>query len=352
MAWQGSLSVGIFLATCSCVPALKLLPQQDANSDQAQVMQQYEVAWLHAQTGLVYQSAPQRANLTGDNRLRAGVHFIRIGKTGSTSFGDKVVREFCDIHEVCLGSTHIDWNQATWNGHYPGPVVTILRDPVERSLSEFFWLRDADGQLGAKNFQWDFQNASWLRQVNGKNLTRALGEYIHGYEKNPSRNRQALYILGFRHRRNEQSSHAVAPPGEAYDWDAHPQQLVRRAMDKLENLTAFGITECWLPSMRAIARQLKWDPDAVEQFASTKHERYWRKAMVDLGKRRSEAVRGKSDYKRLVELVGRDVPNDTPWRDVIPKPYVDAIKKWSHVDMLLYEAAKKRFREKFNETCP
>mmetsp|Transcript_64572 Transcript_64572/g.150167 ORF Transcript_64572/g.150167 Transcript_64572/m.150167 type:complete len:352 (-) Transcript_64572:76-1131(-) len=351
MAWQGSLSVGIFLATCSCVPALKLLPQQDANSDQAQVMQQYEVAWLHAQTGLVYQSAPQRANLTGDNRLRAGVHFIRIGKTGSTSFGDKVVREFCDIHEVCLGSTHIDWNQATWNGHYPGPVVTILRDPVERSLSEFFWLRDGDGQTSAKSFQWDFQNTSWVKAVSVNNLSQALDAYIHGYPKNPSRNRQALYILGFRHMHDNKSNRVIAP-GEAYDWDVNPRQLAQKAMAKLDNLTAFGITECWVPSMRAIAKRLKWDPDAVVRFASTKHERYWRKAMVDLGKKRNEAVMGKSDYKRLVEMIGKDVPNDTPWSQIIPKHYIDQIRKWSNVDMILYKLAKKRFREKFNETCP
>jgi len=37
-----------------------------------------------------------------------------------------------------------------------------------------------------------------LEAIQDENISKALDIYIHGYPKNPSRNRQTLYVLGFR----------------------------------------------------------------------------------------------------------------------------------------------------------
>lgn len=276
---------------------------------------------------------------------RPGVRFIKIQKTGSTSFGDFVVPQFCGAGSVCHSSAHMDWNQATFNGTYTGPVVTLLRDPVDRLFSEFFFLRDTDGILSSTQAQWDFRNRTWLRAVQQENnITKALEAFIRGYPKNPSRNRQALYLMGFR----DSSTWGIddrqhKQPGEAYAWDEHPGAHARHALDHLEGLTAFGITECWTSSMRAIARALGWDVQAVERATADRHERNWRKAMVD---------RHKPDYWRLRSWLGKDIPNDSKWTEVLPRQFVAEVTKWSAVDGMIYKVAKKRFTEKFQEPCP
>lgn len=276
-------------------------------------------------------SSPERPS-----QLKPGVQVLKIQKTGTSSLSE-VVRALCPSDHICRSETHMDWIEATKNGTYKGPVVTLLRDPVERALSEFFYLRDGDGVASSKQPQWDFHNNTWLGRIRDEDLSKALDAFTTGYPKNPSRNRQALYILGFRDK-----SHPLREPGAVYDWDMFPAYIVDKAMRKLDNLTAFGITDCWNSSMRAIGRALHWTEAQVRRLAFDRHERNWRKAMVD---------RRKPDYRLLKKWLGKEIPNDTKWREVIPNKYILAIEAWSHVDIMLYKQAKKRFTEKFGEPC-
>lgn len=272
---------------------------------------------------------------------KPGVRLIKIQKTASSSLGDYIIPQFCGENYSCTSDTHMEWNEATRNGKYPGPVITMLRDPVERALSEFFFLRDTDGRNSMVQPQWDFfrENDTYLNAIQDDNISKALDIFIHGWSKNPSRNRQALYLLGFRGPADEVMA---KPPGEVYDWDSDPRMFASKAMAKLEKLTAFGIVDCWASSMRAIAKSLGWDAEKVVASTADRHERNWRTAMV---------ARHKPDYWRLKKWLGKDIPQHTKWSEEVPQRYLDDIKRWSNVDMLLYQEAKARFSKKFHEPC-
>eukprot|EP00928_Gymnodinium_smaydae_P098060 TRINITY_DN9028_c0_g1_i2.p1 TRINITY_DN9028_c0_g1~~TRINITY_DN9028_c0_g1_i2.p1 ORF type:complete len:213 (-),score=26.22 TRINITY_DN9028_c0_g1_i2:441-1079(-) len=136
--------------------------------------------------------------LRGGIHRTAGVHFLRIQKTGGTTFGEHVARRFCGPEsDVCKWASHLDYSSALegWGGR----VVTLLRDPVERTMSEFAFIRTKGGNYSCRQAQWDFRNFTWFDSiVNEPDEDRALQTYLHGYRDNPSRNRQALYLLGFK----------------------------------------------------------------------------------------------------------------------------------------------------------
>jgi len=301
------------------------------------------VLFLGGASGLRHGGAGVDVGGKAGGFARGGVHFIRIQKTGSTTFGDVLMREFCGVpRDDCKGTMHHDWSQATANGGYGGKVVTILRDPVERTISEFYWLRSSDGLISAPMPHWDFRNLTWLKAVQSEpNSTKALNIYLHQYRKNPSRNRQTLYLLGFRAGATGAKAFDVANPGATYDWDDHPGMLQRNAMAKLENLTAFGIAECWASSMRAMSKALGWNVTAVAQRAAATHER----------KQYKEGMARPGHEDPLLIIKDREVLKHALWGKVLPKKLVTEIEKWNNVDVKLYKAAKKRFSEKFGEPC-
>jgi len=283
-------------------------------------------------------------NRSTPHTRKVGLHFLRIQKTATTTFGDVVMRAFCGSPaDDCKGSLHTDWSQASENGTYTGPIVTLLRHPVDRTLSEFYWLRTTDGRIGASLPFWDFRNSTWLSYVqNEPNTSKAFDAYLHHYRRNPSRNRQVLYLLGFREGREGKNGFILAKnPGATYDWDDHPGGLARQAMERLESLTAFGIVECWNSSMRAISRALGWNASAVQALASSTHERQFSK----------EGLIGHLRRDALLSTTGEDVSSSSKWSKVVPKKVVEAITRWNNADMTLYKAAKKRFSEKFGEEC-
>jgi len=276
----------------------------------------------------------------------ASLRMVSIQKTGTTSFGDFVIPYFCRVGEVCGRSiAHHDWDQATANGAYTGPVVTLLRNPVERAMSEFFYLRDTDGLADGRSAHWDFNNDTWLEAIQDENISKALDVYIHGYPKNPSRNRQTLYVLGFRGRRpHGMDDRGHEEPGAAYDWDTNPAVIVRKAVEHLDNMTAFGFTDCWHTSMKAISRAMNWDSAKMNRVSFSRHEKDWRSLLVE---------RKKPDYWRLKRWLGKDVDIDTEtkWSKLLPKRYTYAIEMWSRVDMQFWREARHRFTQRFGERC-
>jgi len=122
-----------------------------------------------------------------------GVDFLRPQKVGGGTFKD-IMQRFCGSQ--CRYDGHLSWEQmgATGNAF----DVTLLRDPVERTLSEFHFMRTQTGKVLSRQGQWHFTNSTWLEKVqNTRDVHDALDIYLHGDPLSPSRNRQALYILGF-----------------------------------------------------------------------------------------------------------------------------------------------------------
>lgn len=262
------------------------------------------------------------------------VRLLRVQKNGGSIFGDVVLKKFCDHPaDTCRGSGHEDWSQVTEGGNYSGAVVTLLRDPVERIMSEFFWLRSADGLTSASRADWDFRNQTWLDLVqHDADVERAFDIYLHGYENSPSRNRQTLYLLGFRDPSKGEQAYEVAEPGAAYAWDVEPGKYARWAMENLDKMAVFGITDCWMPSMRAFARKLGWDAEAFEEFAAASTPGYGRHE-IDVG------------------APTRNLDEGASWRRNMSREKIKEIERLNKVDFMVFRRALKRFEERFGEAC-
>jgi len=122
-----------------------------------------------------------------------GVDFLRPQKVGGGTFTD-IMHRFCGSQ--CRSHSHLSWEQMGDTGN--AFDVTLLRDPVERTLSEFHFMRTDYGREVSRQGQWHFSNEKWLDKVqNTPDVDEAWEVYLHGDPLSPSRNRQALYILGF-----------------------------------------------------------------------------------------------------------------------------------------------------------
>eukprot|EP00416_Gambierdiscus_australes_P045811 CAMPEP_0171100400 /NCGR_PEP_ID=MMETSP0766_2-20121228/52934_1 /TAXON_ID=439317 /ORGANISM="Gambierdiscus australes, Strain CAWD 149" /LENGTH=323 /DNA_ID=CAMNT_0011560221 /DNA_START=17 /DNA_END=988 /DNA_ORIENTATION=+ len=269
------------------------------------------------------------------------VHLIRIQKTGSTTFGEKIMKRFCgqDAKE-CRWFWHLDYSQAQKEGDNL-KLITLLRDPVERTLSEFFFMRAKQGRGLVWQNQWDFRNSTWLNLVQGTaDVDEALRIYLHDYPGSASRNRQALYLIGFKGRQQ-----ALGWP---IDWDGRHSELLALAERHLEETVAFGFTDCFVTSVGAMARALGWDALKAMEMAGHIRARGQNKpslrsvpAKIWLSTQLDENAAGPSE----------DWAVDRKWRDLVSENVVRQIEKLNSVDMELHEYASKRFRERFGETC-
>eukprot|EP00929_Paragymnodinium_shiwhaense_P109172 TRINITY_DN75520_c0_g1_i1.p1 TRINITY_DN75520_c0_g1~~TRINITY_DN75520_c0_g1_i1.p1 ORF type:complete len:324 (-),score=42.97 TRINITY_DN75520_c0_g1_i1:98-1069(-) len=257
---------------------------------------------------------PAEAASTAPQPQNRGAHFLRIQKTGGTTFGEHIMRKFCGPEsDTCKWASHIDWTTAT--DSWSGPVVTLLRDPVERTMSEFSFIRSKDGNYSCRQAQWDFRNFAWFNEVaSNPDEDAAFDTYLKGYPEDPSRNRQALYLLGFK-----RMERGTPVPVYTYDWDADQESTLAQAKDHLDRLAVFGITDCFVPSMQAIARGLGWPEKDVVDMAQSTHSRQHRQ--------------GQS------------------WRETLPQEKIARIEQINAVDMQLYAYAKQRFRERFGSDC-
>mmetsp|Transcript_35468 Transcript_35468/g.82371 ORF Transcript_35468/g.82371 Transcript_35468/m.82371 type:complete len:331 (+) Transcript_35468:66-1058(+) len=269
------------------------------------------------------------------------VHFIRIQKTASTTFGENIMPRFCGRESNdCRFFRHLDYSQARMGGANVS-LVTLLRDPVERTLSEFFFMRAKQGRGLVWQNQWDFRNSTWLNLVQGTaDVDEALRIYLHDYPGSASRNRQALYLIGFKGRQQ-----ALGWP---IDWDGRHSELLALAERHLEETVAFGFTDCFVTSVGAMARALGWDALKAMEMAGHIRARGQNKpslrsvpAKIWLSTQLDENAAGPSE----------DWAVDRKWRDLVSENVVRQIEKLNSVDMELHEYASKRFRERFGETC-
>eukprot|EP00931_Biecheleriopsis_adriatica_P037134 TRINITY_DN21311_c0_g1_i1.p1 TRINITY_DN21311_c0_g1~~TRINITY_DN21311_c0_g1_i1.p1 ORF type:complete len:339 (-),score=52.80 TRINITY_DN21311_c0_g1_i1:73-1089(-) len=208
------------------------------------------------------------------------VAFLRIQKTGGTTFGEVVGRTMAEKNgQTFWGRRHFNYNNSVELA--PDGVVTLLRDPAERLISEFQMLRTAKFcERCQDQDQWDWHpdDLEWLHRVRGMhNVTEAFIEYLRS-PNNPARNRQSLYLLGF-HRAAcgkrpcyfPEPSERKGYPAHEYDWDKDHETLLTRAKSHLMSLRSFGITDCYLDSMEVFARAVGWDPKDTRELAEKSH---------------------------------------------------------------------------------
>mmetsp|Transcript_97994 Transcript_97994/g.227247 ORF Transcript_97994/g.227247 Transcript_97994/m.227247 type:complete len:351 (-) Transcript_97994:408-1460(-) len=273
------------------------------------------------------------------------VHLIRIQKTGSTTFGEKIMKRFCgqDAKE-CRWFWHLDYSQAQKEGDNL-KLITLLRDPVERTLSEFFFVRSFQGREFVRQSQWDFRNDTWVDLVQGADDDdEALRIFLRGYPSSPSRNRQALYLIGFKPRHWAPDTR-MDYRWEPLDWDGRHGELLALAKRHLEETVAFGFTECFSTSVSVIAKALGWDAEEARQIAKDSHERRKGRAKVWLRPQ---------NENHAVDLEAgplEDQAVDAEWRRLVRKDVVHEIEKLNSVDVELHEYALKRFRERFGKNC-
>lgn len=262
-----------------------------------------------------------------------GLHLIRIQKTGGTTFGERVMRKFCKGQ--CKGLFHLDWNRV----NHTLDTVVMLRDPVERTLSEFFFLRTKDGKSVSSGKQWNFNNDTWLRYVKEEhNVDDALEVYLHGYPHNPSMNRQSLYLLGFNNPKQA---------GEMYEWEQNHDALVERAKAHLDSTTVFGIADCYEKSIQAIATKLGWPVDSALKEAKGS----WRRKQV-----KEKLINASFQLQRPKSMTPTPrqelmALQDLKWRNIVHPEIVEYIQKLNAVDMELLDYARQRFSERFGMTC-
>mmetsp|Transcript_35469 Transcript_35469/g.82377 ORF Transcript_35469/g.82377 Transcript_35469/m.82377 type:complete len:335 (+) Transcript_35469:66-1070(+) len=273
------------------------------------------------------------------------VHFIRIQKTASTTFGENIMPRFCGRESNdCRFFRHLDYSQARMGGANVS-LVTLLRDPVERTLSEFFFMRAKQGRGLVWQNQWDFRNSTWLNLVQGTaDVDEALRIYLHDYPGSASRNRQTLYLAGFKS--------WLQGPGWPIDWDSRRSELLALAERHLEETVAFGLTDCYVTSVGAIARALGWDVGEATEMAERVHARRQRRASLrsvpaklwlpaELGEKHGPLEAGLSE----------DQAADTKWRGMVSEDIVREIEMLNSVDVELHGYALRRFRERFGESC-
>jgi len=247
-----------------------------------------------------------------------GVDFLRVQKTGGTTLGAHIMPKFCGPH--CRGDKHLSWSQMGKSGNKMD--VTLLRDPVERTLSEFHFMRTPTGKVLSRQGQWHFTNSTWLDMVqNTRDVHDALDIYLHGDPLSPSRNRQTLYTLGF----SDWSGENQTNVGAMYDWTDEHNRLLTQAKHHLNHMTVFGITDCYLTSMQVIAQTFGWDAQAVVDMAKTVHERQQPELIVN--------------------------GTSSKWRQVTDPSIVKTIERLNAVDMDLYYFALATFKERFGEDC-
>lgn len=209
------------------------------------------------------------------------VKFLRIQKTAGTSFGEYILPALCSqVHQTCEGSYHLDWNHVQDAQH----ILVFLRHPVQRFISEFkFYGEPFSPSLMHQN-QWDFIFSPRKDDIfdilgRGDNILDFLAT-----PGNPARNRQTLYLAGFKPPGKFESP--GFPPASAtrdgfvlhlggrnisafdIDWEHDGQEVLALAMQHLEDpRVMIGIDEDYECSVDSFADALGWNVSEVHALS-------------------------------------------------------------------------------------
>eukprot|EP00746_Dinoflagellata_sp_MGD_P027559 gnl/MRDRNA2_/MRDRNA2_16505_c0_seq1.p1 gnl/MRDRNA2_/MRDRNA2_16505_c0~~gnl/MRDRNA2_/MRDRNA2_16505_c0_seq1.p1 ORF type:complete len:471 (+),score=80.61 gnl/MRDRNA2_/MRDRNA2_16505_c0_seq1:99-1511(+) len=297
-----------------------------------------------------------------DAFLNRGLAFLRIQKTGSTSF-QVISSEPCKLQKQpsCFFSIHADWN-LLMRFHPDRLLLTFFRDPVERLVSEFLYLQNVmvEGQI-----QWDYNPQMQLLVSQSRSAKVKCSETIPGFQckysaaefsalpGNPSNNRQLRYVLGFdrpdflncpgrchspQDRQDLWESferNGGVSPGEAVNAALHDgvtsQMLLELAKHRLEHeVDLFGIVECFNASMIYIGKLLGWNLEQVAAGATQKHRA------------------GSSDFPMAVQGSG----DGDRHRRALSAVDAKAIEDNNKLDVELYRFARGLLRRRMREVDP
>lgn len=207
-----------------------------------------------------------------------GLILLRIQKTGTSTFGDKIMARQCKQLKIpCDVYWHVDWDLVTQYGFWRDrSVVTWLRDPVERVASEYAYARTMRAH---QQVQWDYGPGQQDQVASADTIEKFVA-----LPANPANNRMTRYILGFARPdlncyrdcdarwRTFLDRGGVLPGAQLADAVAKgttPQQIVQLATDRLtRNIPLVGITDCYDPSVLLLATQLGWP--AAKMLADAK----------------------------------------------------------------------------------
>jgi len=170
----------------------------------------------------------------------------------------------------------------------------------------------------------------------------ALSMYLQGYPDNPSRNRQTLYLLGFK-----QWTSGGPVPRYTYDWEVNHDQILEEAKEHLRSMVAFGITDCFESSIRFMAPSLGWDADTAIREVSKLHERSGDKQMlVELFDHSKPLPSVMSSFAGKSQNLMR-----YSWTSLVPPSLAAEIRKRNRVDDELVKYAKQLFAERSGTPC-
>lgn len=304
------------------------------------------------------------------------VAFLRIQKTASTTFGQEIMAQMCGRHhQVCLQpwdhcnfgrkkcsmefyNYHLDYKNVKQftMGNGRGCIVTILRDPIERLMSEYFMLKLKHRQFLSFD-QWDVHQDDLLEIdaiLSINSINESFWKYLH-HPRNPSRNRQTLYLLGFqrvacnstRCGGNACICNASQPgyPAITYDWDNDGTGLLESAKAHLRSLDAFGLVECFNESIQVIAPTLAWDVKAAMDLAQKQALHVWKPVMEKA--REIHPLVGPGAPRRL----SFNGPGHNWWREFLHEDVRKEIVKVNRLDVELVNFARDEFRSKYGMKC-
>jgi len=243
----------------------------------------------------------------------------------------------------------------------------LLRDPVERKLSEFFMLWNI--QQGPPQYdniaeeQWDVYgtDVAKLRVIlQQSDVAKAFLDYLY-FEANPSRNRQTMYLLGFNRvgckdtlgctAENESTGHGY--PGHQFDWDKDSEELLERAKTHLRELTAFGISDCFEDSVESIAREVGWDHDTIMTWIGESN--HWREQDPSIIEKAAKLKASPS--QELLEPMETDdtglgETDHASWTSMVSKHVAKEIRTVNSVDVELLKYARELFQKNIGKECP
>ncbi|CAE7193061.1 unnamed protein product [Symbiodinium pilosum] len=208
--------------------------------------------------------------------------------------------------------------------------------------------------------QWDVHAAdlSDLDAILGiKDVSASFHQYLQ-HPGNPSRNRQMLYLLGF-HRVQCNSTRCGGDacicekddsgyPSKAYNWDRDGIALLEKAKEHLLELDAFGITDCFDESIKAIAPALGWNVGAALELAKSNHALHvWRPVMEKARQIRPRSGSSVEGHRRL----SFNGPSSNFWREFLHEDVRKEILEVNRLDAELLSFARSQFKKQYGVDC-
>lgn len=265
-------------------PELRLLITETINTQRERMLKANNLQKLNVTQGaseVQMSGASATSQDLSENFVNSGIVFLRIQKTGSTSFASIATAQ-CRLLGVtkCDSYYHLDWNYVH-NLLKSDPkrlIVTMLRNPVTRVISEGTFLKNQARY--AQELQWDYTPGMLERLQEWRDINGSLADFS-ALEGNPANNRQVRYILGFERpatlycyskceqKWDEFMGVGGLDPGSAID-DAIQNtgmNVLDVAMYRLgKEIHFFGLTECYESSLELANHVLGWNPSVTKNF--------------------------------------------------------------------------------------